>query len=288
MLNFEDELARLLSRETERLPLYECTEIAAAGRDFLAELNRKQADVSLQIEEIYDLVKEQDTRGLKEQTEAEKNRADRLVFAAIGLSDLLDDFFAYARRSGSDELRHQAGLLKESAGSILAAQGILCFGEAGQPLDPRIHTVKASAESPLPREQVVEVLQSGYVYRNVLLRKAAVVVSRGQEASGEEADADIEAGAEAEEGMEAGAAGIGIDDTYRATDTGTEDIGMEDIETEDIGIEDIGIEDQYRDVDVWGEDETGDQDQDGGEDEDTEIRNSGDDEQNQDKGGWNW
>jgi molecular chaperone GrpE (heat shock protein) len=158
----------------------------------LAELNRKQADVSLQIEEIYDLVKEQDTRGLREQTEAEKDRADRLVFAAIDLADLLDDFFAYAGRSGSEALRHQADLLKKSTGSILAAQGILGFGEPGQALDPRIHTVKASAESSLPREQVVEALQTGYVYRNTLLRKAAVVVSRGQEVPGNE-----NAGAEA-------------------------------------------------------------------------------------------
>jgi molecular chaperone GrpE (heat shock protein) len=185
MLNFEDELARLLSRETEALPRSECAELAAAGRDFLAELNRKQTDVSLQIEEIYDLVKEQDTRAIREQLEAEKNRADRLVFAAIGLADLLDDFFAYARRSGDGELQHQAGLLKESAGSILAAEGIFGFGEPGQTLDPLIHTVKASAESSLPPEQVVEALQTGYVYRNTLLRKAAVVVSRGQELSGE-------------------------------------------------------------------------------------------------------
>jgi molecular chaperone GrpE (heat shock protein) len=190
MLNFEDELARLLSRETEAPPRNEGAELAAAARDFLADLNRKQTDVSLQIEEIYDLAKEQNS--FREQTEAEKNRADRLVFAAIDIADLLDDFFAYAGRSGSEELRHQAGLLKKSAGSILAAQGILGFGEPGQALDPRIHTVKASAESPLPREQVVEALQTGYVYRNTLLRKAAVVVSRGQEAPGNE-----DAGAEA-------------------------------------------------------------------------------------------
>jgi molecular chaperone GrpE (heat shock protein) len=198
MLNFEDELARLLSRETEELPRSEGAELVAAARDFLAELNRKQADVSLQIEEIYDLAKEQ--HGFREQTETEKNRADRLVLAAIDLADLLDDFFAYAGRSGSEELRHQAGLLKKSAGSILTAQGILGFGEPGQTLDPRIHTVKASAESSLPREQVVEALQTGYVYRNTLLRKAAVVVSRGQELSGE-ADTGMKATDDTEEGI---------------------------------------------------------------------------------------
>jgi molecular chaperone GrpE (heat shock protein) len=180
MLNFEAEIEKLLSRETGRLPQHEFAELAAAGQQLLAELNKKQTDVSLQIEEIYDLVKEQDTHVLQETVDAEKTRANQLVFAAIGLADLLEDFCTYARQSGSEELKHQAELLWEHASGILAGRGIFHFGEQGQPLDPQIHTVKASVESPLPREQVVQVLQSGYAYQNVLLRKAAVVLSRGQ------------------------------------------------------------------------------------------------------------
>jgi hypothetical protein len=111
----------------------------------------------------------------------EKARADQLVVAAVGLADLLEDFRAYAEQSGSEELKHQAKMLWENAGSILSSRGILRFGEPGEALDPQIHTVKASAESPFPREQVVRVLQSGYVYQNTIMRKAAVVVSRGQE-----------------------------------------------------------------------------------------------------------
>ncbi|MDR1587705.1 MAG: nucleotide exchange factor GrpE, partial [Treponema sp.] len=175
------ELDKLLFRETGTLPQYEFAELAAAGQGLLAEFNKKQTDISLQIEEIYDLVKEQDTRALQEAVDAEKTRANQLVFAAISLADLLEDFYAYAGQSGSEELTHQAKLLWENAGGILSGRGVFRFGEEGQPMNPQIHTVKASVESPLPREQVVQVLQSGYVYRNVLLRKAAVVVSRGQE-----------------------------------------------------------------------------------------------------------
>jgi molecular chaperone GrpE (heat shock protein) len=181
MLNFEEELDKLLFRETGRLPQYEFAELAAAGQQLLAELNKKQTEVSLQIEEIYDMVKEQDTRIFREKAEAEKTRANQLVFTAMGLSDLLEDFCTYARQSGSEELKHQAEILWKNAGAILAGRGIFRFGEEGQGLDPQIHTVKASAESPFPREQVIQVLQSGYVYQNTLLRKAAVVVSRGQE-----------------------------------------------------------------------------------------------------------
>jgi molecular chaperone GrpE (heat shock protein) len=186
MVNFEAELDKLLAHETGGLPQYEFAELAAAGRELLAEFNKKQTDVSLQIEEIYDLVKEQDNRVLLETLNAEKTRVNQLVLAAIELSDLLEDFCAYARQSGSEELKRQGSVLWENAGGILASRGVLRFGEEGQPLNPQIHAVKASVESSLPREQVIRVLQSGYVYQNTLLRKAAVVVSRGQEGEANE------------------------------------------------------------------------------------------------------
>ncbi|MDR0668830.1 MAG: nucleotide exchange factor GrpE [Treponema sp.] len=178
MINFETELNKLLSLETGELPDYEFAEIAAAGREILAEFDKKQTDTSLQIEEIYDLVKEQDF--LRETAASERARADRLIPAIIGLADLLEDFYAYAGQSGSEELKHQAKLQRENAGGILSSCGVLRFGEAGQALNPQYHTVKASVESPFPKEQVVQVLQSGYVYQGAIVRKAAVVVSRGQ------------------------------------------------------------------------------------------------------------
>ena len=184
MIDFEAELNLLLSREAGILPGHEAAALAAAERELLAELNKKQSDTSLQIEEIYDLVKEQAFLG--ETAAAEKARADRLVSAAIALADLLEDFCAYAGQSGSGELKHEADLLWEKAGGVLSGCGVLRLGEEGQPLNPRIHRVEASAESAFPREQVVRVLQSGYQYQNTLIRKAAVVVSRGQEDGPEE------------------------------------------------------------------------------------------------------
>jgi molecular chaperone GrpE (heat shock protein) len=190
MIDFEAELNKLLSLETGILPQGEFALLAAAEREFLAELTKKQTDVSLQIEEIYDLVKEQGF--LQERVNAEKARADQLALAAVGLADLLEDFYVYAGQSGDEVLRRQARLLWEKAGGILAGQGIFRFGEEGEPLNPQIHTVKASAESSFPREQVIRVLQSGYIYQNAMIRRAAVVVSRGQEGEAEET-ADPEA-----------------------------------------------------------------------------------------------
>jgi molecular chaperone GrpE (heat shock protein) len=188
MVNFEAELHKLLSQETGRFFESEFAELAAADRELLAEFSREQSDASLQMEEIYDLVKEQGF--LQETAAAEKARADRLALAAMGLADLLEDFCAYAGQSGSEELKQQAKLLWKNSGGILSGCGILRFGEEGETLNPQVHRVEASAESALPREQVVRVLQSGYLYQNTLIRKAAVVVSRGQEAETGETAAD--------------------------------------------------------------------------------------------------
>jgi molecular chaperone GrpE (heat shock protein) len=177
MLDFETELKKLLAREQETLPRYEFAELAAAGQNLLTELNRKQADVSLQIEEIYDLSKEQ--HGLDEALKSEKTAKNQLVSAAVGIADLIEYFHAYARRSGNEDLKNQANMMRQNAVATLSACGIFPFGEAGDPLNPQIHTVKASAKSAVPREHVSEVLQSGYVYQNSILRKAAVVVSLG-------------------------------------------------------------------------------------------------------------
>lgn len=179
MLDFETELEKLLSREMEGLPQYEFAELAAAGNQFLAELGRKQSDASLQIEEIYDLVKEQ--HALIEAAERERQEKDRLMAAALGITDLIEYFRAYAEQSSDETLKAQAGSMWQNTAIILANCGVFRFGAAGEPLDPQIHTVKASVESSFPREYVTEVLQSGYASQNRILRKAAVVVSRGQQ-----------------------------------------------------------------------------------------------------------
>jgi molecular chaperone GrpE (heat shock protein) len=188
MLNFEAELDRLLAREREPLPQYELAEFAAVERDLLAAVNKKQTDLSLQVEEIYDLVKEGDSRVLQEALDAEKGRARQLVLAAIGLCDMLEDFCAYARQSDSEELEHQGRLLWKNSGALLEDCGITRLGEEGQPLNPGIHTVQAAAASAFPREHVAQVLQSGYRYLGAVVRRAIVVISAGTEDHEREVD----------------------------------------------------------------------------------------------------
>jgi molecular chaperone GrpE (heat shock protein) len=180
-VDFEAELEKLLAGEQEPLPQYELAEVLAEGRALLEALNKKQADFSLQVEEIYDLAKEADARELREALSAEKDRLRQLLGAAVGLSDMLEHFYVYAGQSGSAELEHQGRLLWQNSRLLLENCGISRLGKAGQILDPALHTVQAAVDSELPKEHVVQVLQSGYGYLGTVLRKAVVMVSRGDE-----------------------------------------------------------------------------------------------------------
>ncbi|GMO39184.1 MAG: hypothetical protein Ta2F_15580 [Termitinemataceae bacterium] len=182
MLDFEAELNKLLYAESEALLQYEFApmfEAAALGQNLLDDLNKNQADVSLQVEEIYDLIKDQDTKVLQELITAEKTLSYNLAYTAISLCDLLEDFCAFARQSGNEELKHQADILWSQSAQLLVSNNIIRFGGEGQLVNPQIHTVQKAVKSDLPCEQVIEVLQSGYSYNNAIVRKAAVVVSLG-------------------------------------------------------------------------------------------------------------
>lgn len=179
-VDFEAELEKLLAGEQEPLPRYELMEVLAEGRALLDALNKRQLDLSLQVEEIYDLAKEADARELRENLKAEGDRLQQVLVAAIGLSDMLEHFCVYAGQSGSAELEHQGRLLWQNSRILLENCGIARFGEAGQLLNPTLHTVQSAVASELPKEHIIKVLQSGYVYFGRLLRKASVVVSRGE------------------------------------------------------------------------------------------------------------
>jgi molecular chaperone GrpE (heat shock protein) len=55
------------------------------------------------------------------------------------------------------------------------------LGFLGERLDPRLHTVASAEYSSAPLESVIRVLESGYVYRDRVVRKATVVLSKGVE-----------------------------------------------------------------------------------------------------------
>lgn len=181
MLDFQKELDKLLSHESEITSHTELEALTNAGKQLLTALNKKQADISMQVEEIYDMVREADTSDMRDTLRSETARADRLAKTVIGLCNIMEDFCAFAMQSGSDELNSQAMMMWKNSNALLEECAITRLGEVGQRLNPDIHKVQSVSASEVPREHVAMVLQSGYRYMGTVARKAVVIVSMGME-----------------------------------------------------------------------------------------------------------
>ena len=177
MIDFEKELDKLLSSECGPLETDEFAIIADEGNRVLAALNKKQADISLQVEEIYDIVREDGTS--RDALLTERSKVASLLDAVVGLTDLLDNFLRYAEGNGRPELENQARIMVKNAGALHEKCAIASFGEAGEPLRPELHTVYSVEASDYPREHIVNVLECGYRYMGAVIRKATVTVSAG-------------------------------------------------------------------------------------------------------------
>lgn len=191
MLDFKKELDKLLASEDSVLEADEFGLLAAEGTRLLAAVDgkqagisqqvdavgKKQADISLQIEEIYDIVKEFDAD--KSALRSERALVEGLLKAVVGMSDMVEDFYNFTEQGGSEELVRQAQIMRKNADDLLGTCSVTRFGEAGQPLDPAEHSVYSSAVSAYPNEHVAKVLQSGYAYKGTVIRKATIIVSTG-------------------------------------------------------------------------------------------------------------
>ena len=153
MFDFDLELNKLKSNVPPEL----IKPFAIAQNDgVLAALSGKIDNLSLQVEEIYEI--------------AENSNPDSaLLKTLINVLDLLEAYFAAYDIDGAGRRK-----LRE----ILNGGKIAEIGEAGERLNPDIHKVIGAehAEGIAP-EQVLQVVAPGYSYENKIIRKAKVVVS---------------------------------------------------------------------------------------------------------------
>ena len=177
MFDYKKELAKLLADEPAAPMTDDFSVLISEGSRLLAAFEKKQEDISLQIEEIFDIVhsnSEADTA-----LSAEKAQAKRFINAIIGLSDMIEVFLHFSEQSGNAGHAEQARIMWSNANALLGECALSSFGDVGSPLDPALHSVHAAVNSAYPDEHIASVLQSGYRYKGSVLRKASVVVSTG-------------------------------------------------------------------------------------------------------------
>ena len=173
-MDFALELQKLLDEEdiTLQNPL---EEIAKSQLNIIESIAKNSSDISLQVEEIYDIIKDSE-----ENAQAAKNavkREETLLRGLIAVNDLLDSILQYLTDSDLSHIK----AIEEKQEEIISACGIEKTGFTGQKLEPKLHTVASAEQSDAPYETVTQVLESGYIYKGSIVRKATVIVSKGNE-----------------------------------------------------------------------------------------------------------
>jgi molecular chaperone GrpE (heat shock protein) len=173
-MDFNAELQRLLALEPTPVGS-ELAELANIHTSLLAQVGRRANDMSLQIEEIYDIIKDDDESA--ENAKAAEKREHTLVNGVIALCDVIDAFVGFA--VDIPDLSEQAVMMRQQTDRVLAGVGVRRIGEIDDPINAKLHSVSGAIYSDVTFEHIAAILQSGYEYGGKVIRKAAVIVSKG-------------------------------------------------------------------------------------------------------------
>jgi molecular chaperone GrpE (heat shock protein) len=140
----------------------------------LRRMENRQKETSLQIEEIDGFLQG-------------GGNESALVDALIALLGTIEDFYCFAAADTGSPLFEQARMMWNSAQNAAESTGLEIIEAGCEPFDFSRHSVESTAEDcAIPNGYVVNTLKRGYIYRNEIIRRAAVVVNKTADPVNEE------------------------------------------------------------------------------------------------------
>ena len=131
----------------------------------LRRIENKQKETSLQLEAIDDFLQCGGTE-------------PALVKAVIELSDNIEDFYCFVAADVDSPLLEQARMMWRAAKNAAEASGFEIIDAADEPFDSRRHSAESSEQvENMPNGYVTKTLKCGYIYKDEVIRRAAVVVN---------------------------------------------------------------------------------------------------------------
>jgi molecular chaperone GrpE len=133
---------------------------------------------------LYDRLARQQAEfeNLRKRTEREKQDFREYALADVlrSMLPILDNFNLALRVQGSgDDLRKGVELIRKQMEDTLSKMGLTPVSSVGEPFDPRLHEAIEMVEtSDAQDNHVMEELQTGYKFKERLLRPAMVRVAR--------------------------------------------------------------------------------------------------------------
>lgn len=146
------------------------------GKDQYRTLNHMD-DILMAIEDKRGL--EKIVEDMEDKISFMKGTEIKLLEAIVEVCDLTENMYIYSLRSNDSNLRSQMELQWKTLQHSLLKCGIVRFGNSGDIFDKQLHVAVESRESlDFSNIQIIEVIKSGYMYKDQLLNRAEVVITK--------------------------------------------------------------------------------------------------------------
>lgn len=187
MIDFEKEL-----KEFEFFQLdndfinvrHETAQSVQALNSTLKRVRKEQNDVAFKLEEALEILDEMKCDLFKnnEHKQSISNEsAEKLELIKVFISalDQFEDFYKFILNKTDITWNEQVGMIWNNISGILMSAGITRIENYNTVFNPQINSVKAVVcNSGLQDGVVTEVIRSGYMYKDDVLRKAEVIVNK--------------------------------------------------------------------------------------------------------------
>jgi len=149
--------------------IYGINEYLVETNERLRRIETKQKETSIQLEEIDALLQNGDNE-------------TAVVDSLIALIDTIADFYFFTAADENSPLFEQASMMLNNAKNAAGNAGLEIIDASGEPFDFRLHSAESAEQnSELPDGYVIRTLKFGYIYKEEVIRRAAVVVSKSGE-----------------------------------------------------------------------------------------------------------
>ncbi|NMB41153.1 MAG: nucleotide exchange factor GrpE [Firmicutes bacterium] len=154
----------------------ELQEIIGNFSKVFERLGKEQYKFSQQLEGVFSILESEEDKLKPNGVDQE---VKRLLQVLLKLADSLEDVYRYALRSDQGAWRNQLSLQWEKVGRQMEVYGIRRIEGAGNAFDSRLHVAQEVKEYPgVSDGQILDIIKSGYLLGETIVRKAEVVVNR--------------------------------------------------------------------------------------------------------------
>ncbi len=187
MLDVKNEIKKLVNEEIPGNMNGRLSEFAVLLDTYNSNMNkigRTQYKYSAQMDEIMLMLDDMEKDGriindYRKNTENLQKESSNLMSVLIKASDLLEDAYRYAQKSGQNAWEKQLANQWTSLGEYLASAGISRIDTCDVMFNMEIHRAVQTMHSPGSADGIIlSMIRCGYIFRGSIVRKADVVVNR--------------------------------------------------------------------------------------------------------------